>query len=108
MFVLGLIDKKKIITIGQGPPKSTKTVGPLVIAPLNHHPCCHCFMPPIFGKVKYCSLHYFSNTCKKGYGQVTYLHLVDESGKVCCTLAMGKARVAPRMELVAVTLSVKI
>ena len=40
---------------------------------------------------------------------------VDESGKVRCSLVMGKARVAPlkyitipRMEVVAVTLSVKI
>ena len=40
---------------------------------------------------------------------------MDESGKVRCSLVMGKARVAPlkyitipRMEVVAVTLSVKI
>ena len=71
------------------------------------------FIPPI-GKVKDCSLHFFPDVCKNGYGQVTYLHGVDESGKVHCSLVMGKARVAPlkyititRMELVAPALSVK-
>ena len=74
-----------------------------------------CFIPPTFGKIKGCSLHYFSDACEKGYGQVTYLCAVDESGKVSCSLVMGKARIAPlkyitipRMELVAATLSVKI
>ena len=74
-----------------------------------------CFTPPTFGKIKDCSLHYFSDACKKGYGQVTYLCAVDKSGKVHSSLVMGKARVAPlkyitipRMELVAATLSVKI
>ena len=75
-----------------------------------------CFIPPTFGKVKDCSLHHFSDACEKGmYVQITYLRAVDESGKVHCSLVMGKARVAPlkyitipRMELVAATLSVKI
>ena len=74
-----------------------------------------CFIPPTFRKIKDCSLHYFSDACEKGYGQVTYLCAVDESGKVNCSLVMGKARIAPlkyitipRMELVAATLSVKI
>ena len=39
-----------------------------------------CFIPPTFGKVKDFSLHYFSDACEKGYGQVTYLRAVDESG----------------------------
>ena len=74
-----------------------------------------CFILPTFGKVKDCILHYFSDVCKKGYGQITYLRALDESGKVHRSLVMGKARVAPlkyitisRMELVAATLSVKI
>ena len=40
--MLGLTDKKKIMTIGWGAPKSRKTVGPLGIAPLNHRPRRHC------------------------------------------------------------------
>ena len=74
-----------------------------------------CFIPPTFVKIKDCSLHYFSDACEKGYGQVIYLRAVDEKGRVHCSLVMGKARVAPlkyitipRMELVAATLSVKI
>ena len=74
-----------------------------------------CFIPPIFGKIKDCRLQYFSDACEKGYGQETYLRAVDEKGRVHCSLVMGKARVAPlkyitipRMEVVAVTLSVKI
>ena len=74
-----------------------------------------CFIPPTFGKVKDCSLHYFSDACEKGCGPVTYLRAVDESEKVYCSLVMGKARVVllkyitiPRMDLVAATLSVKI
>ena len=74
-----------------------------------------CFIPPTYGKIKDCSLHYFSVVCEKGYGQVTYLHAVDESGKVHCSLVMGKSRVAPlkyitipRKELLAASLSIKI
>ena len=74
-----------------------------------------CFIPPTFGKVKDCSLHYFYDGCKKGYGQVTYLRGMDEIGKSHCSLVMGKAQVAPlkyitilKMELVAATLSVEI
>ena len=74
-----------------------------------------CFMPPDFGKVSECSIHHFSNACKSGYGQASYLRLVDDKGKIHCGLLMGKSRVTPlkhitipRLELVAVTLSVKI
>ena len=74
-----------------------------------------CFIPPTFRKIKDCSLHYFSDACEKGYGEVTYLRAADGSGKVYCSLVMKKARVAPlkyinipRMELVAAILSVKI
>ena len=68
-----------------------------------------------FGKVVDCSLHHFSNACKNGYGQASYIRLVDEGGRIHCSLVMGKARVAPlkyisipRMELVATILSVKL
>ena len=74
-----------------------------------------CFTPPTFDLVKDCNLRYFSDACQKGYCLVTYLRVVDESGRVHCILVMRKARVAPlkyismpRMERVAATLSVKI
>ena len=50
-----------------------------------------CFIPPTFGKIKNFSLHYFSDACEKGYDQVRYLHGVDESGKVYCSLLMARA-----------------
>ena len=71
-----------------------------------------CFIPPTFGKIKDCNLHYFSDACEKGYGQVTYLCTVDESGKVYCSLVMGKVQLKyitiPRVEVAATTLSGKI
>ena len=73
-----------------------------------------CFKPHGFGKVVDCSLHHFSDACENGYGQVSYIRLVDDGGRIYCSLVMGKACVAPlkyisipRMELVAATLTVK-
>ena len=54
-------------------------------------------------------LHHFSDDCKNGYGQASYICLVNEKGRIHCSLVMGKVHVAPlkyipipRMELVAV------
>ena len=73
-----------------------------------------CYKPTTFGTVTECSLHHFADACKYSYGQVSYLCLVDNNGRIHCSLMIGKARVAPlkvmtipRMELVAATLSVK-
>ena len=73
-----------------------------------------CYKPAIFGTLVECSLHHFADACEYGYGQVSYLRLVDNNGRIHCSLMIGKARVAPlkvmtipRMELVAATLSVK-
>ena len=66
------------------------------------------------------SLHHFADVCEYGYVsylrilQVSYLRLVDNNGRIHCSLIIVKACVArlkvmtiPRMELVAATLSVK-
>ena len=73
-----------------------------------------CYKPTTFGIVMECSLHHFADACEYGYGQVSYLRLVDKNGRIHCSLMIGKARVAPlkvmtipRMELVAATLSIK-
>ena len=73
------------------------------------------FKPSKFGKVNDCSLHHFSNASQDGYGQVTYLRIVDEKGHIKCSLVMAKSRVAPikfvsipRLELTAAALSVKV
>ena len=74
-----------------------------------------CFKPINFGTVVESTLHHFSDASEYGYGQVSYLRLVGNTGRIHCSLVIGKAHVAPlkcmtmpRMELVAATLSVKI
>ena len=73
-----------------------------------------CYKPAGFGKVVSCSLHYFSDASERGYGQATYIRLVNQTGKIHCSLVMGKSTVAPmkytsipRLELTAAVLSVK-
>ena len=73
-----------------------------------------CCMLPDFGKVSKCSLHHFSVAYESGYGQASYLRLVDEKGKIHGSLVMGKSSITPlkyisisRLELVAAKLSVK-
>ena len=74
-----------------------------------------CFKPSKFGKVIDCNLHHFSDASQDGYGQVTYLRIVDEKGCVKCSLVMAKSRVPPtkfvsipRLELTAAALSIKV
>ena len=56
-----------------------------------------------------------SDASQTGYGQCSYLRLVDENGRIHCSLVLGKARVAPlrsvtipRLELTAATVSVRV
>ncbi|XP_073237544.1 uncharacterized protein [Porites lutea] len=56
-----------------------------------------------------------SDASQVGYGQCSYLRLVDENGRIHCSLVMGKARVAPLktvtilgLELTAATVSVRV
>ena len=74
-----------------------------------------CIQPEGFGIIKEASLHHFSDASEEGYGQSTYLRLVNVSGKIHCCLLMPKSRVTPKkyvtipcLELVAAVLSVKI
>ena len=75
-----------------------------------------CFKPSKFGKVIDCSLHYFSDASQDGYGQVSYLRLVDQKGMIHCGLVMAKSKVTPikfvsipRLELAAAAaLSIKV
>ena len=73
-----------------------------------------CFKPSWFTAVS-AELHHFSDACQIGYGQCSYLRLVNADNKVHCSLVMGKSRVAPakpvtipRLELTAATVSVKV
>ena len=74
-----------------------------------------CFKPEGFGAIQSAELHHFSDASMDGYGQCSYLRLVDDQSRVHCSLVMGKARVTPlkpvtipRLELTAALVSVKI
>ena len=74
-----------------------------------------CFKSPKFWRLIDCSLHHFSGASQDGYGQVSYLRLVDEDGHINCSLVIGKSRVTPlkfvsvpRLEFPAAALSVKV
>ncbi|PFX14995.1 hypothetical protein AWC38_SpisGene20813 [Stylophora pistillata] len=73
-------------------------------------PRCH--KPQDFHEVKNIELHHFSDACQKGYGQCSYIRLVDEENRVHCSLVMGKSHVMPlkpvtipRLELTATVVS---
>lgn len=74
-----------------------------------------CYKPIDFGRVIKAEIHHFSDASFKGYGQCSYLRLVNENGKICCAFVQGKARVTPlkavtvpRLELTAAVLSARV
>jgi hypothetical protein len=74
-----------------------------------------CLKPSDFGNPVGIQLHHFSDASNIGYGVITYLRLVNESGDVHCSFVCAKSRVAPikqisipRMELTAATVAVRI
>ena len=77
-----------------------------------HIQCC--FKPENFGQIRACELHHFSDASVEGYGQCSYLRLINVEDKARCSLVIGKSRVAPlkqttvpRLELAAATVSAK-
>ena len=75
---------------------------------LNQISLEQCFKPGNFGTAVESTLHHFLDTSECGYGQVSYLRLVDNTGRIHCSLVIGRAPVVPlksmtipRMELVA-------
>jgi len=74
-----------------------------------------CFKPDDFGHLTHASLHHFSDASQSGYGECSYVRLVDNTGRVHCSLVIGKSRVSPlkpvtvpRLELTAATVAVKV
>ena len=71
-----------------------------------------CYKPPGFGKVVNAQLHNFADASVGGYGQVSYLRLVNSAGDIHVSFVMGKSRVSPaklhtipQLELTAVAVS---
>ena len=67
------------------------------------------------GSLKKIELRHFSDASTEGYGQCSYLGLVDTSEQVHCSLVMGNSRVTPlkpitipRLELSAAPVSVRV
>lgn len=54
-----------------------------------------CFKPKGFGEVKSVELHHFFDASQNGYGQCSYLRLVNQQDQSHVSFVMGKARVAP-------------
>ena len=70
--------------------------------------------PDKFGKLMNVSFHIFFNVLGLDYGQCSYIRMVSETGRVHCSLLLGKSRIVPkkfisipRLELNAAVLSVK-
>ena len=74
-----------------------------------------CFKPRNFENIQSSQLHHFADASQDGYGAVSYLRQVNDTGAIHCSLVMSKSRVAPlkkitisRMELTAATVAVRI
>ena len=74
-----------------------------------------CFKPAGFKDITSSQLHHFSDASEIGFGSVSYLRLVDNSGRIHCTILQGKSRLVPpkqvtvpRLELSAATVSVQL
>ena len=73
-----------------------------------------CMKADNFDKVVNVSLHHFSDVSELSYRQCSYIRMVNEKGRVHCSLLLRKSRVVlkkfisvPRLELNAAVLSVK-
>ena len=74
-----------------------------------------CLKPIDFDEVVTAEIHHFSDASTLGYGQCSYLRLIDRNQRVHCSLIMAKARVTPIklvtipwLELMAALVSVRI
>ena len=82
---------------------------------LKNYSVKRCINPPDFGDVAHSQLHHFSDAAESGYGSVSYLRQVSETGEIFCTFMMSKSRVTPlkqisipRLELSAAVVSTRL
>ena len=73
-----------------------------------------CLTPQNFGTIVSTELHHFSDASPSGYGQCSYIRVVNTEGRVHCALLAGKSQVAPiksvtvpRLELQAAVMTAK-
>ncbi|KAK3715792.1 hypothetical protein QZH41_001220 [Actinostola sp. cb2023] len=74
-----------------------------------------CYKPDDFGQVQVVELHNFSDASTVGYGQCSYLRLIDDKNNIHVSLVTAKSRVTPlkpvtipRLELTAALVSAKV
>ena len=74
-----------------------------------------CFVPDGFAEPSSTELHHFPDASVNGYGQCSYLRLINKSDQVHCSFVMGRARVTPLknvtvrcLELTAAIVSTKV
>lgn len=59
-----------------------------------------CLKPDNFGTIKTAEFNNFFDASSTGYGQCSYLRLVDNENKVHCSLLMAKSRVEPLKSII--------
>ena len=63
---------------------------------LENLPISRCIQPADFGEIKSVTLHHFSDASENGYGQCSYMRLVDNDNRVHRSLLLRKSRVVPK------------
>ena len=73
------------------------------------------YKPENFGEIASAQLHNFSDASQNGYGQCSYLRIVNKQNEIHCVLVMAKSRVSPiksvtipRLELTAALISARV
>ena len=55
-----------------------------------------CIRPDNFWKISDISIHPISDASEQGYGQCSFIRMVDEEGKIHCSLLLAKSRVVSK------------
>ena len=55
---------------------------------LEDLPISRCIQTAYFGEIKSVTFHHFSDASENGYGQCSYIRLVDDDNRVHCSLLL--------------------